>query len=96
MAEDTLPENTSGADEVVVNKRPLWQRVLKWLAIAVAAILLLIVAIVLGINTDPGRRFVADRIGDYTTESGLNIRVGRIEGSLYGEMSLVATASIGS
>ena len=84
MADETL-----SADEVIVAKRPLWQRVLKWIAVAVLAILLLIVAIVLGINTDPGRRFVADRIGDYTTESGLNIRVGRIEGSLYGQMSLV-------
>lgn len=84
MADDTLP-----VDEVVVIKRPLWQRVLKWIAVVLVALLLLAFAIVFGINTDPGRRFVADRIGDYTTESGLNIRVGRIEGSLYGQMSLV-------
>jgi translocation and assembly module TamB len=84
MADDTLP-----ASEVTIVKRPLWQRVLKWIGIALLAILLLLLAIVFGINTDPGRRFVADRIGDYTTESGLNIRVGRIEGSLYGQMSLV-------
>ena len=84
MVDDTLPTET-----VVVAKRPLWQRVLKWVGIALVAILLLLLAIVFGINTDPGRRFVADRIGDYTTESGLNIRVGRIEGSLYGQMSLI-------
>jgi len=74
--------------ETVVIKRPLWQRVLKWIGIALLAVLLLAVAVVLGINTDPGRRFVADRIGGYTTASGLNIKVGRIDGSLYGRMVL--------
>lgn len=90
MAEEPLPPATEVADDrTVAARRPLWRRILKWIAIAIAALLLLVVAIVLGINTDPGRRFVADRIGDYNTASGLNIRVGRIEGSLYGRMSLV-------
>jgi len=77
-----------GTPEVVVKNRPLWQRIAKWIGVAVAALLLLVVAVVLGINTDPGRRFVADRIGGYTTASGLNIKVGRIDGSLYGRMTL--------
>lgn len=84
MAEDSLP----AAEQVVVVRRPLWQRVLKWSGIALAAIVLLLIAVVLGINTDPGRRFVADQIGGYTTASGLNIKVGRIDGSLYGRMTL--------
>ena len=84
MAEDTLPT----AGETVVVRRPLWQRMLKWVGIALAALVLLVVAIVLGINTDPGRRFVADKIGGYTTASGLNIKVGRIDGSLYGQLRL--------
>ena len=72
----------------VAVRRPLWQRILKWIAIALLAIVVLLVVVVLGINTDPGRRFVADRIGGYTTASGLNIKVGRIDGSLYGRMVL--------
>jgi translocation and assembly module TamB len=81
MADDTAP-----TEAVVV--RPLWQRILKWIGIAVLAIVLLVVAIVVGINTDPGRRFVADQLGGYSTESGLNIKVGRIDGSIYGKMVL--------
>ncbi|UVO52047.1 translocation/assembly module TamB domain-containing protein [Sphingomonas sp. SUN019] len=81
MADDTAPT------EVVI-VRPLWQRILKWIAIALLAIVLLLLAIVVGINTDPGRRFVADQIGGYSTESGLNIKVGRIDGSIYGKMVL--------
>ena len=72
----------------VVIRRPLWQRILKWIGIALAVLLLLVLAIVFGINTDPGRRFVADELGGYTTASGLSIKVGRIDGSLYGRMVL--------
>lgn len=76
------------ASEVVHTNAPLWRRLLKWLLWLVLALLLLIGAVLLGINTDPGRRFVADRVGAYTTESGLTIKVGRIDGSLYGRMRL--------
>ncbi|WP_271299158.1 translocation/assembly module TamB domain-containing protein [Sphingomonas sp. CV7422] len=72
----------------VVTRRPLWQRILKWVLYAILAIVVLVGVVVLGINTDPGRRFVANRIGGYTTASGLNIKVGRIDGSLYGQMIL--------
>jgi translocation and assembly module TamB len=85
MVDDAAPRTT---ETVVVEKRPLWQRILKGIGIAVVAIVLLLLAVVFGINTDPGRRFVADQIGGYTTASGLNIKVGRIDGSLYGGMIL--------
>ncbi|PZQ60421.1 MAG: hypothetical protein DI544_08375 [Sphingomonas taxi] len=83
-------DNVASNDGVIAARphRPLWLRILKWIGIAIVALLLLVVAIVLGINTDPGRRFVADQIGGYTTASGLNIKVGRIDGSLYGQMRL--------
>ncbi|WP_341208813.1 translocation/assembly module TamB domain-containing protein [uncultured Sphingomonas sp.] len=85
MTDDTL---ATGEGTFAAERRPLWLRILKWIGIAILALLLLVVAIVLGINTDPGRRFVADQIGGYTTASGLNIKVGRIDGSLYGRMRL--------
>ncbi|WP_419808536.1 translocation/assembly module TamB domain-containing protein [Sphingomonas sp.] len=75
-------------EAVVAAKRPLWQRILKWIGIAIASIVILLLLVVFGINTDPGRRFVADQLGGYTTASGLNIKVGRIDGSLYGRMTL--------
>lgn len=86
MADDTLAPR----EDVVETGRPraLWLRIVKWIGIALLTLLLMIVAIVLGINTDPGRRFVADQVGGYTTASGLNIKVGRIDGSLYGRMRL--------
>lgn len=82
MAEDTAP------DQMVIVRRPLWQRIVKWIGLAIVGLLLLLLAVVFGINTDPGRRFVADQLGNYSTASGLNIKVGRIDGSLYGRMVL--------
>ena len=68
MTENTAP----AAETVVVTRRPLWQRILKWVGIALLALAVLVLVIVAGINTDPGRRFVADQIGGYSTASGLN------------------------
>lgn len=85
MAGDTTAE---AAPQVVIVRRPLWQRILKWIGVAIAALLLLVLAVALGINTDPGRRFIAEQIGGYTTASGLNIKVGRIDGSIYSRMVL--------
>ena len=79
------------ADEQAVAvepRRPLPLRILKWLGIALLSIAVLLLLVVFGINTDPGRRFVADQLGGYTTATGLNIKVGRIDGSLYGKMTL--------
>ncbi|MDQ2893315.1 MAG: translocation/assembly module TamB domain-containing protein [Pseudomonadota bacterium] len=91
MTDPVTPSESAGSeptDEVVVVKRPLWQRIAKWIAILLVALAILIGIVLLGINTDPGRRFVANQIGSYKTASGLNITVGRIDGSLYGAMVL--------
>lgn len=80
MAEDT--------PEIVVVRKPLWRRIALWVAAGVAALLVLAVAAVLLINTQPGRNFVVSQINKLTLASGLNFRVQRIEGSLYGAMVL--------
>ncbi len=85
MVDDTAPTTAAAA---VSTPRPLWRRIVKWLAIAILGLILTVMLVLLGINTDPGRRFVSDQIGGYTTASGLNIKVGRIDGSLYGRMVL--------
>ncbi|WP_010217583.1 translocation/assembly module TamB domain-containing protein [Sphingomonas sp. PAMC 26621] len=78
----------SAAPETVVVRRPLWQRIFKWVSITLGVLGLLAMGIVAGLDTAPGRRVIANFIGDYKTAGGLNIRVGRIEGSIYGKMVL--------
>ncbi|WP_066546388.1 MULTISPECIES: translocation/assembly module TamB domain-containing protein [unclassified Sphingomonas] len=69
-------------------RRPVAGRVLRGLAIAIVALLALLVLAAVVLSTSPGRRFVADRINGYTLASGLNLQVGRIDGSIYGAMVL--------
>jgi len=64
------------------------RRVAIWTGGAILALILLLALVLLGLNTGPGRRFVADRISGFSTESGLKFQVGRIEGSIYGEMTI--------
>src|ERR1044072_3780140 len=89
MAEEPIPDVPAEPQvERIVDRAPLWQRIVKWAAIAVAALIVLATAAVLGLNTGPGRAFVARQISATTLASGLNFRVGRIDGSLYGALIL--------
>ncbi|MDB5738129.1 MAG: hypothetical protein JWO65_1797, partial [Sphingomonas bacterium] len=77
-----------GATEIVIVRRPLWQRIAKWVSIVLAALLVLVLALIVGFNTSPGKRFIAGQLAAYNTASGINIRVHDIEGSIYGKMTL--------
>jgi len=69
-------------------RRPALKTVGTWLAYGVAGLAAFIVAALLFLDTQPGRRFIADRLAGYTTASGINIRAGRIDGSVFGRMRL--------
>ncbi|WP_312489737.1 translocation/assembly module TamB, partial [Sphingomonas sp.] len=66
-------------------RRGRWWR---WPAIAVAALVAVVAAALLIVDTPIGHRWVADRIATIRTDNGLRFSVGRIEGSLYGDMRL--------
>lgn len=59
---------------------------LKWAGIVLGILLLLVLAIYAWIESDPGRRFIVRQINQLETASGLDIEIGRIEGSVFGEM----------
>lgn len=64
------------------------RRVGKWTGALIAALVLLIVAAVVVLNTPIGQRALTERIAAQTLPNGLNIRIGRIEGDLYGKAVL--------
>ncbi|MEH3106556.1 MAG: translocation/assembly module TamB domain-containing protein [Sphingomonas fennica] len=68
------------------------RRIAKWVGIGLAGIVLLVGIILLGLNTSPGRRFIVDRLAGFETASGIRIKVGRIDGSIYGRMRLTDVA----
>lgn len=59
-------------------------------AIVALALLFLLMAgaLVAFLDTGPGHRFIVDRIAAMTPASGLRIRIGRIEGSIWGRTEL--------
>lgn len=83
MAEDAIPEG-----EVVVARRSIGVRIARWAAIGLVALLALVGVLIVGLDTGPGKRFIAGQLARYTTQSGINVRVARIEGSIYGHMEL--------
>ncbi|GMM93295.1 translocation/assembly module TamB domain-containing protein [Qipengyuania sp. MTN3-11] len=60
----------------------------KWTLGIVAALVLLVAGAAVLLNTPIGERFLASRIAATTLPNGLNIRIGRIEGNLYGRAVL--------
>jgi translocation and assembly module TamB len=87
MAEEAIRETGASQERVVViDRRPLWQRIAKWVAIGLLGLVLLLVVAVIGLNTRPGHGFLVRQINNFATASGLKVHVGRIEGSLYGAM----------
>lgn len=63
-------------------------RIAKWLGAVVAAVLALLLAGFVFLNTDAGRRFVADRIEALEFENGMRIGIGELDGSLFGALRI--------
>ena len=64
-----------------------WRLLSELFAAFVELLFLLAGALVL-LDTAPGHRFIADRIGRFETASGLKVRIGRIDGSIFGKSQL--------
>ncbi|MFL6740557.1 MAG: translocation/assembly module TamB, partial [Sphingomicrobium sp.] len=85
------------ADELVSTDAPVpprrlrrdWARRLvnELLALFIALLVLLAAGLVL-LDTAPGHRFIVDRIGELETASGLRFHIGRIDGSIFGKSQL--------
>ena len=87
MADTVEPTQTTEISEAKTGRNwPL--QIAKWLGLLVLGLLVLVAAIVLGLNTGPGKRLVVDQIEAFEMENGLKIGIGRIEGSLYSAMTI--------
>ena len=60
----------------------------RWAGGLVAALVAMAVAVLVLVDTGPGHRLVADRIGAIRPANGLRFAVGRIDGSLYTSMRI--------
>ena len=60
----------------------------KWTGIALGVLILLLLGFYAWLSSDLGRRYVVGQINNLETASGLDIDVERMEGSIFGELTL--------
>jgi len=87
-----MATRAAGGDGVTVVRRHPARAAAKWAGIGLAAIVLLLAALLAWMNTDPGRRFIVRQINNFEAASGLQVHVDRIEGSVFGELTLHGVA----
>ncbi|HVF36497.1 MAG TPA: translocation/assembly module TamB, partial [Sphingomicrobium sp.] len=74
--------------QLILPRRHWSRRLLNELLALLLVLLVLLAGALVLLDTAPGHRFIVDRIAQVETATGLNIRVARIEGSIYGEARL--------
>lgn len=62
------------------------RRLARSAGIAFFGLIALLALFLVGLNSDAGRRFVANQIEKYEFRNGMKIGIGRLDGSLFGEM----------
>ena len=87
MTETAQTDHMDGADAKVASGKRAWTlwRVTKIAAICLTVLAVIILILGLLLDTAPGRRFLAQQISALEFENGLDIDVGAIDGSIYGE-----------
>ena len=60
--------------------------VLRWIGAAVLGLAAFVGLLLIGLDSDAGRRFIITQIEKYEFENGMKIGIGRLDGSIYGAM----------
>tara|TARA_A100001391_G_scaffold130111_4_gene89430 strand:- start:16758 stop:20996 length:4239 start_codon:yes stop_codon:yes gene_type:complete len=66
--------------------RPIWQKAARWGVLVLGVLVLLVAVVIIGLDTKPGRQFVAKQVAGLQFANGMEIGIGEIDGSLYGNM----------
>jgi len=89
MADIVVDARTGEPLEPRRRLRPDWRRrLLNELFALFVAMLFLLAGLLVLLDSAPGHRWIVDRIGGLETASGLRIRIGRIDGSIFGKSQL--------
>ena len=64
------------------------QRIFIWVGGILTGVIMLVVALVLFLDSRPGKQFLLGQLAGFTTATGLNYRAAGIDGSIYGRMTI--------
>lgn len=85
MADDTAFDGSPPP----AKKRASWpRRIARWAGIAIIGLIALVGIFLIGLNSDAGRRFVVTQVEKLEFQNGMKIGIGRLDGSLFGAMSI--------
>lgn len=84
MGDDAIIAAEEEAPKTATRSWPLW--IAKWIGLTLLGLVALVGLFLAGLNSDAGRRFVANQVEKYRFENGMKIGIGRLDGSLFGEM----------
>lgn len=76
------------AETVSAPRRPLGPRVAAWVAGVLAALLALVAVAMVGIDTAPGHRLLIRLVEGQRQASGLTVRIGALDGSIYKRLTV--------
>jgi translocation and assembly module TamB len=88
MAEAAVATSGSGAPPPRRLRQDWPRRLLNELFALFVALLFVLAGALVLLDTAPGHRFIVDRLARFETASGVNIRIGRIDGSIFGKSQL--------
>src|SRR6185369_14434148 len=89
MAEAVVDAEAGAPFEPPRRLRQDWpRRLLNELLALFIALLLLLAGLLVLLDSAPGHRFIVDQLSRMETASGLKIRIGRIDGSIFGKSQL--------
>ena len=88
MAEAAIAEEEEGDRPPYRLKRNWTRRLLTELLTLLLGLAFLLAVGLAILDTAPGHRWIADRLAGIETSSGLRFRIGRIEGTIFGQSKL--------
>jgi translocation and assembly module TamB len=88
MAEVAVHEGAPARVPLLRIRRHWAHRLARELATLLVVLMILFSLGLVSLDTAPGHRWLVDRLGEIETKSGLRFKIGRIEGSVFGESRL--------
>jgi translocation and assembly module TamB len=86
MADETVLDEPAPDAPASPRSRHIGRKIAIGIAVLLGLVLLLAGGLYYGINTELGRRYVTRQINNLEFASGLDIDIGRLEGSVYGKL----------